>query len=93
VGRPRNPATLVARSWTAKTRIGLEHDAPPRGRPSGAKSGTREELVSVGADERTGEFRSGSSLPDPTPKGGFRRSSGSTSIRRGSRAIRRLTRR
>jgi hypothetical protein len=31
VRRPRNPATLVTIFWTAKTRIGLEHDAPPAG--------------------------------------------------------------
>jgi hypothetical protein len=41
----------------------------PRPRaPSGAKNRTRVELASVGADERTGKSRSGSSLPDPTPK-------------------------
>jgi hypothetical protein len=41
----------------------------PRPRaPSGAKNRTRVELASVGADERTGNSRSGSSLPDPTPK-------------------------
>jgi hypothetical protein len=45
----------------------------PRPRaPSGAKNRTRDELASVGADERTGDVRSGSSLPDPTPEGGFR---------------------
>jgi hypothetical protein len=82
VGRPDNPATLVAGSRTSKTRIGLEHDAPPRGRPSGAKSGTRAELASVGANERTGYSRSGSSLPDPSPKGGFRILIASTAVRR-----------
>jgi hypothetical protein len=55
---------------------------PPRRAPSGAKNGTRAELASVGADERTGNSRSGSSLPDPSPKGEFRLLIASTAVRR-----------
>jgi hypothetical protein len=50
--------------------------------PSGAKSRTRGELASVGADDRAAEFRSGSSLPNPTPKGGFPLLITSTAVRR-----------
>jgi hypothetical protein len=92
VRRPRNPATLVAESWTSKTRFGLEHDAPPAG-AFRSENGARAKLASVGADERTGNSRSGSSLPDPTPEAGFRLLSSATAVRRSSRAIRRLTRR